>query len=227
MTRRTAAESIMIKLRPQSMRTGLLIIFFVSSVQSQETYVSYENAISGSLFFGRYNTENRWGGGGSYSLKGFIQLSYTRSSVLTDNRISNFESEYFLRFYAPQKKRFFISAGVGYLYGKVSTELWKNYPLVVTSQGVGFEGGLHLVTEDSKTRRIVVSMSYLYFQPEQELQTPDIRAIGTEFARALSADIAVVYYLGQIGLVIGPRIALDSDFKNAFLGVHSTFLIRH
>lgn len=217
----------MIKLKPLSIRTGLLIIFFVSSVLPQETYVSDENTVSGSLFFGRYNTENRWGGGFSYSLKGLIQLSYTRSSVLTENGVSNFENEYFLRIYAPQKKWFFTSIGVGYLYGKISTELWRNYPLVLTSQGVGFEGALHLVAEDSKTRRVVVSISYLYFEPEEELQTPEIRLIDTELARAFSADVAVVYYLDQIGLVIGPRLALDSDFKNVFFGAHFTLLIRH
>ena len=208
-------------------RTGLLIMFVISSSPSQETYSSDENALSGSLFFGRYNTDNRWGGGFSYSLKGFIQLSYTRSSVLTEGRFSNFENEYFLRLYAPQKKRIFVSAGVGYLYGKVSTELWKNYPLVLTSQGIGFEGALHLVAEDSKTRRVIVSISYLYFEPEQKLETPEIRLIDTELARALSADVAAVYYLGQLGLVIGPRLTFDSDFKNAFVGVHCTVLIRH
>ena len=67
----------------------------------------------------------------------------------------------------------------------------------------------------------------MYFEPDQELQTPEVRATYTELARSLSTDVAVVYYLGYMGFVIGPRIAFDSDFKNVFLGVHSTVLMRH
>lgn len=209
------------------MRIGILLIFLVGSAFSQETYVSNENAASVGGFLGRYNTDNEWGITGSYSLRGFLQLSYTRSSILTDEKVSNFQDQYFLRFYVPPEKRFFFSVGAGYLYQKVSTELWRNFPLVVISEGLGFEGSLHLVTEDSKTRRVVLSLSYMYFEPNTELRTPEVRVIDATLARSLMADVAVVYYLGQIGLLVGPRIALDSDFKNLFIGLHSGFLIRH
>jgi hypothetical protein len=211
----------------RTIQTVILTILVVRSSLSQEVYLSHENAVSASIFVGRYNTDNKWGFKFSYSLKGLVQLSYTRSSVLTKERISNFQNEYFLRLYAPQEKRFFFSIGAGYLYQKVSTQLWRDYPVILTSDGLGFEGGVHFVTEDTTTRRVVVSVFYMYFKPNQELQTPEILAIDSKLARSLSVDVAVVYYLGRVGLVIGPRIALDADFKNLFFGLHSSFLIKH
>ena len=208
-------------------RAVALSWIFMSSAPSQEPYASNANAASASFSLGRYNTDNKWGFGISYSLKGLLQLSYTRSSILTNEHIDNFQNEYFLRFYAPQQKRFFVSFGVGYLYQKASRDLWKNYPLVFISNGVGFQGGLHLVTEDTKTTRVVVSVLYTYFEPDVELRTPEVRLIQSMLARSISCDVGIIYYLGQIGFVVGPSIALDSDFKNAFFGLQSSFLIRH
>src|SRR5712671_5981485 len=168
---------------------------FVAKAFSQEPYVSNEHTVSASFFAGRYNTDGKWGAACSYSLKGVLQLSYGRSSVLTGEHVDNFQNEYFLRLYAPQKRRFFLSFGAGYLYQESRMDLWSNYPLLLVSKGVGFEGGLHLVTEDSKSRRVVVSLFYFYFEPETELRTPEIREIERKLARSISADVAVIYYL--------------------------------
>lgn len=216
-----------IPLGGQIMKVAFLTICFIGSAFSQGTYVSNENAASAGLSFGRYNTDAKYGFGCAYSLKGFLDLSFTRSSILTEEHMTNFQNEYFLRLYAPKENRFFFSVGVGYLYQRLITDLWNGFPFVVISDGVAFEGGFHLITEDSKTRRVIASVSYMYFEPNEELQTPTTLAADTKLARSLSLDVAVVYYLNQIGLIIGPRIALDSDFKNVFLGLHSTVLIRH
>ncbi len=205
----------------------LFVILFTASAYSQETYVSNENSVSVSSFWGRYNNDNKWGITCSYALKGFLQLSYTRSSVLMEEHVDNFQNEYFMRLYMPQQKQFFISIGCGYIYQRVATEPWNGFPVMFTSQGIGLEGGIHLASEDSKTRRIVVSLFYMYYRPHEEMQTPTIRTREINLARSFSADVAVVYYLGQAGLVIGPRIALDSDFRNVFMGLHVSFLLRH
>lgn len=198
-----------------------------SCALSQERYLSNENAISAGLFFGRYGTDNKWGFECSYSLKGVLQLSYTRSSALVKGPFNNFQNEYFLRVYAPQARRLFFSVGGGYIYQKVNTELWKGFPLGFVREGVAFEGALHLVTEHSQTRRIVVSIAYMYFRPTEELHAPALLTSETKPAHSFTADVAVVYYLGKVVLVVGPRVALDSDFKNVFAGVHSSLLIRH
>jgi len=209
---------------------GLILSIAVvsfSSALSQQTYVPNENAFSASLFIGRYNAEYKWGFQGSYALLGIVQVSYTRSSVLSDPHVKNFQEEYFLRVYGPRAKRFFISLGIGYLYQKVGPELLLGFPVVVKTHGVGFEGGLHYVAENSETRRTVVSVSYLHFKPREELLVPGRSFMSDKFARSVSVDVAVVYYLGQVGLVVGPRITLDTDFRNVFFGVQSSFLIRH
>ena len=215
------------KLMNVNMRIALVLICLAGSAFSQETYLSRENAFSAGLFFGRYNSASKWGARCSYSLKGFLDLSYSRSSILTKAHTANFQDEYFLRMYFPQERRIFFSVGAGSLYQKVSAELWKNFPLEYTSDGVGLEGGVHFVTEASETRRSVVSISYLYFEPITKLRTPAGSIVDIKFDRAFSFEVAVVYFLGRIALVVGPKFALDSDFKNVFLGLHSSFLLRH
>lgn len=83
------------------MQINILTILLASFALSQETYLSNKKAALVGFFIGRYGTDTRWGIRDSYSLKGLLQLSYTRSSVLTKKHISNFQKEYFLRLYAP------------------------------------------------------------------------------------------------------------------------------
>jgi hypothetical protein len=85
----------------------------------------------------------------------------------------------------------------------------------------------YLVAEDRITRRVVVSLIYTYLEPTLELQTPEMHTIDSDLARSLSFDIALIYYFGQVGLVIGPRMALDSDFQNVFVGLHTAILFKH
>ena len=209
------------------MKAAILAIFFINAAFSQGKYVSNENALSAGLLFGRYGTDNKYGFTGSYSVNGFLDFSFTRSSILTEESISNFQNEYFLRVYAPKKNRFFVSAGLGYLYQQFKTDLWKDFPLVFINKGVAFEGGLHLVTEEETTRRVIMSISYMYFAPTEELRTPAFVTVDSKLTRAVVFDATVVYYFGYVGAAIGPTVALDSDFNNVFFGLHSSIMLRH
>lgn len=209
------------------MRTLLLTLFFTSSALSQGAYLSRENAFSASSFYGRYDTDSKLGFAVAYSIQGFFDVSFARSSILTEEDISNFQNEYFIRGYLFRENSFFFSGGLGYLYQETRIELWRDFPLHSTSKGIIYEGALHFAPGDEKTRRVVISVSYRYSEPTTELRMPTVVINESNPARSFILDIAVVQHVGRVGLVIGPKVVLDHDSKNVFWGLSFAAMIRH
>jgi hypothetical protein len=208
------------------MKAGLAMVFLISSAFSQATYVSTDNALSAGFAYGRYNAEDKFGFSCSYALMGFLEASFTRTWI-PDMNIRNFQHEYFLKLYGPKKSRFFISAGIGYLHRELRTELWRDFPLLITTRGIALEAGVHLVAQEAASRRVILSLFYAYLKPTEELRTPTSRGINSGLARSVQFDAGVAYHLGNLSLIIGPTLALDSDFENVFFGLHAGAMVRH
>ena len=209
------------------MRILFLTIALINCAFSQGMYLTNENGLSAGMFYGRYDTDNKYGFTATYSIKGYFDFTYTRSSILAEERTDNFQNEYFLRGYLLKENKIFISGAFGYIYQKVKTELWKNFTLQETNKGVAYEAGIHFTPEDLKKNKVVVSVFYRYFNLTEELRTPTITNTNLKPNRSLIFDIAVIYFIGQIGIVAGPRVILDFDYKNLYAGLNLSFIISH
>ncbi|MBI5471446.1 MAG: hypothetical protein HY961_03785 [Ignavibacteriae bacterium] len=204
----------------------LLTLLSFCSAYSQGKLVADEFAFSTDVHFGRYATDNRFGFGCGLVLKGVVELSFARSTVLTKGPVLNFEHRFFLRIFAPKPKRYFISVGGGYVSQSSSTELWKDFPLELTAKGIAFEVGLHVVLEELATRRIVASFAYTYFRPRVEMRVPMRLFTESKLSRSVAFDINAVYHLGHFDLAFGPGFALESDFRNAFVGLRCNVVVK-
>lgn len=209
------------------MRTFLLACLFFNVAFSQGVYLSRENGVSAGVLYGRYASDHRLGFTASYSFLGFLDATFTRNSVLAVENVSNHQYEYLAKIYVPKENRFFFSGGVGYQHQKARTELWNDFPLLFTRDGAFLEAGAHLVTGETKTRRLVASIMYRYSEPTEELRTPAFVTRETHQSRVLTFDLAVVYYPGMIGFIVGPRAIFEMDAGNAFWGVHVSTMLRH
>ena len=209
------------------MKTIVLIIVLVSSAFSQGTYLSDENGLSAGLIYGKYSSESKFGYTASFSLKGFLDLSYTRTSISSKEKSSNFQNEYFLRAYAFKKNKIFASIALGYLYGEAKTELWKDFTLKVVSDGFAFEGGIHYSNTIQKNKRMVISFIYRYFEPTIKMQAPSVNTTSSDLNRAYRIDAALIYYFSQLGVAIGPSFVMEYDIGNAFFGLNLQIIFRH
>jgi hypothetical protein len=209
------------------MRTAIAMFVVVTSALSQGAYVSGGNAFSAGSFYGRYDKDGRLGFTASYTLQGLVDFSFSRSSVSTNANTSNSLNEYFIKAYIRKEHRLFFTAALGYTYQQAQIDLWRGYRLDAVTKGIAFEGGVHFAATDDATRRVVVSLTYRYIEPTTELRTPTMVASDPGFKRSAMFDVAVIHYLGPLGLAIGPRIGLDFDLNNVFWGLHLSALIRH
>ncbi|GEM_PF-5732563 len=200
---------------------------FISFAGAQEPLASHTNAASANFFIGDYNGNPRMGLGLSYALKGFLQVSYNRSTVKNDQRVKNFQDDYFLRIYAPPQEGFILSLGVGYIYQWARADILTDYRVEEIIKGVGLQGGLHVIMKDSEKQRITFSASYTHFEPGIEQQSPEVQVVGCAFDRAISVDLSVIFYFTPVALVAGPRVAMDSDFSSVFVGLQTSVLLLH
>jgi hypothetical protein len=193
-------------------------------------YLSRENGLSLSFMYGGNKYASKLSFAASYSLLGFVDLSYARSTFLDEENTNNFKNEYFLRAYILKEKLpFFFSGSFGYVYQKAETELWNNFPLTVTQEGLAYEMGLHLsaAIKDEINPKLVVSIIYRYFNPEETIRVPTATITDKKIIRSLMFEAAIIYYFSQIGIVIGPRFVVDNNFENHFYGFNLTFMFRH
>jgi hypothetical protein len=193
-------------------------------------YLSRENGLSLGFMYGKNKDGSKLSFAGSYSLLGFIDLSYTRSTFLDKENTSNFQNEYFIRaYFLKEKIPVFLSGSIGYIYQKAETELWNNFPLTVTQEGLAYEMGLHLsaVMKDKINPKLIVSIIYRYFNPEETIRVPTATITDKKIIRSLMFEAAIIYYFSQIGIVIGPRFVVDNNFENHFYGFNLTFMLRH
>ncbi len=208
------------------MRALLLILLFTSSAFSQGSYLSRENAFIAGVFYGRYDTDSKLGFAATYSILGFFDVSFTRSSILTDEDISNFQNEYFIRGYLFKGGQIFGSLGLGFLYQETTGQLWRGFRVKSNTDGIAYEAGLHFASVE-KTRGLVFSLFFRYSEPTTELHLQNVVIGEIHLARSYILDIAFIQTIGQFGMVAGPRVALDHDAKNVFWGLNLAAMIRH
>lgn len=207
-------------------------MFFVCTclIFSQGRYLSRENGLSLGFLYGRSQYGNNLSFTGSYSLSGFIDLSYAHSTFLDERKTNNFQDEYFIRAYILKEKLpFFFSGSAGYIYNKTEYDLWKDFPLRITQEGFAYELGMHLtsIRKDNRNPKIVVSIIYRYFNPEETTSVPEQSVMINKFIRSLTAEAALIYYFSNLGIVIGPRFVADNDFKYELYGFDLTFILRY
>ncbi len=192
-------------------------------------YLSRENGISLGFMYGVNNDVNKLSFTASYSLLGFVDLSYARSTLLNEENTDNFQNEYFIRAYILKEKLpIFLSGSFGYIYQKAETELWNNFPLTATLKGLAYEMGLHFsTTKDQKIPKIVASIFYRYFNSDEEIRVPTATKTDTKIFRSFLFEAAIIYHFSQIGIIIGPRFVLENNFEYALYGFNLTFMFRH
>lgn len=211
------------------MRTILISILLASSAFSQGMYLPNVNGISAGFLYGQYGyqSDNKLGFTATYTLFGVVDFSYSHSSVLTEEDVRNFQNDYLIRGYLLKENRFFISGSIGYQYQEIESVLWKDFPLSFKNEGISYELGLHLATTDLTDRKIVISIFYKHFAPTMEMRTPTVRVINSDLSRVFTFDLAVIFYFGQLGIEVGPRLVLENDFNYPFMGVDLSLMLLH
>lgn len=216
------------------MRTIIMTFLFLCSAFAQGMYLPNQNGIGGGIYYGHYGytSDKMLGFSATYSYRGFVEISYTRSSVLTQQDIKNYHNEYILRGYLFNGNRFFLSGAIGYQDFFVETELWTDFKLDAFDDGFLFEGGAHLATTDQETKKIVVSFFYRLFESTERIHTvsidtPSKSFIESKLSSAFTFDAALIYYLSQIGIAIGPRLIFEDDFSFPFIGFNLSLMMKH
>ena len=212
------------------MKTIILFLVYISPIFSQGMYLSRENGLSMGFIYGGDKNGSMLSLAGTYSLSGFVDLSYARSTFLDNGNTNNFQNEYFIRAYLLKDKLpIFISGSFGYIYNKTETELWDNFPLTVIQKGLAYEMGLHLLSDnkDKINPKLVISILYRIFNPEETMRVPASAITNKKIIHSLIFETAIVYYFSQIGIIVGPRINLENDFTDNFYGINLTFMFSH
>ena len=212
------------------MKTIILFLVYISPIFSQGMYLSRENGLSMGFIYGGDKNGSMLSLAGTYSLSGFVDLSYARSTFLDEENTNNFQNEYFIRAYLLKEKMpVFLSGSFGYIYQKTETELCYNFPLSVTRKGFAYEIGLHFSSaiKDKINPKLVTSIIYRYFNPEETMRVPTATRTDKTILRSLVFESAIIYYFSEIGIIIGPGINLENDFRDIFYGINLTFMFRH
>ena len=212
------------------MKTIILFLVYISPIFSQGMYLSRENGLSMGFIYGGDKNGSMLSYAGTYSLLGFVDLSYARSTFLDNEKTNNFQNEYFIRAYLLKNKLpIFISGSFGYIYNKTETELWNNFPLTVIQKGLSYEIGLHILSDkkDKINPKLVTSFLYRIFYPEETMRIPTSAITNKKIIHSLVFEAAVVCYFSRIGIIVGPRINLEDDFTDNFYGINLTFMFRH
>lgn len=212
------------------MKTIILCFIYTISIFSQGIYLSKENALSLGFVYGGNKDGSKISFAASYSLLGFINLSYARSTFLDEEDTNNFQNEYFLRAYILKEKLpIFLSGSIGYVYQEAESELWNNFPITVTQKGLAYEMGLHFsaTKKDQITPRVIASIIYRYFDSDQETRVPTATVVNPKIIRSLVFEAAMIYYFSQIGIIIGPRFVVENNFEYNLYGLNLTFMFRH
>lgn len=211
------------------MRTIIISLLFICYSFPQGMYLPKVNGISASFLYGQYgyDTDNKLSLSATYSILGVFDISYSRSSIITEQDINNFQNEFSLRGYLLKENRFFISGAIGYQYQEIEYKIWNDFPLSFTSKGISYELGLHLASTDQEDKKIVLSIFYKHYAPIEEMQKPTVNVRSSDLARSFTFDLALIYYLGQVGLEIGPRLVLDNDFNYPFIGLNLNLIVMH
>jgi hypothetical protein len=212
------------------MKTIILFLIYIGSIFSQGMYLSRENGLSLGFIYGGNKNESKLSIAASYSLLGFVDLSYARSTFLDKENTNNFQNEYFIRAYVLKDKLpIFLSGSFGYIYNKTEAELWNNFPLTVTQEGFAYEIGLHILSDikDKINPKLVISILYRFFNPEETMRVQTAAITDKKIIHSLLFEAAIIYYFSQIGIIIGPRINLENDFKDNFYGINFTFMFRY
>ncbi len=209
-------------------RTVVLSFIFITSVYSQGMYLSKEYGLSTGFIYGGGSEYNKLGFTTAFSLLGFLDFQYTYSTFNGDESANNFQREYFVRAYLLKEKPYFFSGAVGYVHQNSKIELWRGFPLTLTNKGLALEAGLHLTSSaEHKNHRIVTSICYRYYNPEEVITVPTGRTREMKQIRSIMFEFAVVLYYSKFGLVVGPRFSIDNNFENRIYGVNLSIIFRH
>ncbi|NOX36415.1 MAG: hypothetical protein GXO78_02680 [Calditrichaeota bacterium] len=203
------------------------IIIGVSFGYGQGMYLANENGLSASIAYGRFNSDTKLELSGSYSLKGYIDLSYARSFIFDKENSENVQNEIFTRIYLFKKSRLFFSSAVGFVYLEATTDLWKNFPFTFLRRGLAFQGGLHVVLKNQKSKKLISSIFYQHSNPVVEYRTPQKSILKTSRVRLVIFEGAAIYMVGQMSFILGPRINLDIDRGSIFYGFKFSGMVRH
>jgi hypothetical protein len=212
------------------MKILFLSLIFFNSLFSQGMYLSKENGFSLGFIYGGNKDGSKLGFTASYSLLGFIDLSYARSTFLDDENTSNFQNEYFLRAYILKEKiPIFLSGSFGYIYQKAESELWNNFPITVTQKGLAYEMGLHFsaTKKDQNNPKVIASIIYRYFNSDQEIRVPTATIVDPKINRSLVFEAAIIHYFSQLGIIIGPRFVAENNFEYSLYGLNLTLMFKH
>ena len=207
-----------------------ILWFIIASVHfafSQGMYLDNENGFTANIDYGRFNSDSKLGFSTSYSIKGYIDLFFTRSSIIDEKRTSNYQDEYFTCFYILKNHRLFYSGGIGYVYQYSKTDLWENFPLIHTIKGASFQGGLHLILEDQKPKKIVTSLFYRYSEPIEEYKIPTGIEKHILITRSFIFEGVLIYEVSKINFILGPKLVMDYDVGNTFFGFKFSTMLNH
>ncbi|MBL1211760.1 MAG: hypothetical protein HND52_00260 [Ignavibacteriae bacterium] len=206
----------------------VLSFIFINSVYSQGMYLSKEYGLSAGFLYGGGSEYNKIGFSAAFTLYGLLDFQYNHSKFKDDNSNNSFQNEYFIRAYLLKGKPYFFSAAVGYVTHNTEIELWRGFPLKLTNKGLALEAGLHLTSSNKeKNPKIISSIYYRYYNPEEVMNFPNGRTKEMKQVRSIMFELAVVFYYSKFCFVIGPRFSVENNFKDRFYGVNLSVNFKH
>jgi hypothetical protein len=208
-----------------SMKILILFLILINSVFAQGIYFNNESGLSAGANYGRYSSQDQIGFNAALTYKGRIDLSFSHSKLLTS--YFNNQNEYFIRTYLLSKEKFFISTGIGYIFQRAETELWNGYSLIAKDKGLAMEGGLHLNSKIDESKEIVFSVFYRYYNPIEELQTPETNYKKLKNITTLIFDLGYILKFNRLGLEIGPRAFFDLNGAEPYYVLNIKFMLMY
>jgi hypothetical protein len=122
---------------------------------------------------------------------------------------------------------FFISGGVGYFSTYSKIELWKNFPFLIESNDFAYELGLHLSSKIDASNNFVASIFYRHFNPTFYFKTPTAKWSETNLARSIIFDLGFIINLNQFAFEVGPRVNIEIDRGEPYLGLNLNLIYKH
>ncbi len=203
------------------------IFLLLHSALAQGIYLTDETGFAAGGFYGWYNALHQYGFKAALTFKGTAEASFTRMTLTDKALIDNFTHEFMVQFHAPKPSRFFLSLGLGRMYAKSRTELWRGFDLTMSSEATVFQSGVHVATSSSTNRRVMLSVSYRYLDGISKVIVPTTQITQNAKAHMFAFELGAVFFSGPLGITIGPGAAWTKGQPDLFVGLFISGVIRH
>jgi hypothetical protein len=209
-----------------------IILFSFNFLLSQGVYLNKENGFLINTDYGKIKNETSYGLTLSYSLLGYLDLSYSQINFV-DNNDQNPLMEYLGRIYFIDKNRLFFSIAYGRTEFDEKNVIF-GIPLRLKIHGNIYEGGLHYAFVRSELKAVLISIVYRYSDPFVDLIVRNIETGNNTtireqaYRRSLTFENIYNFNWYITGIIFGPKLTIEFNNENAsYIGLKLGVIFRH